>query len=247
MDRYDGKNVVITGGSGGIGLATARRLLEGGARVLVTGRSPGTLQTARDTLGERGVAVESDAASLKDIDELVQRSRSELGELDLLFVNAGITRWTPFTDVTAGEYDEVFDINTKGAYFTVQKFAPLLRRGGAVVLTTSVVNVMGSPLVSVYAASKAAVRSMTRSLAREMLDQGVRVNAVSPGVIDTDVLVKATSQETSDQVKQQIAQTNPMKRIGRPEEIAAAVCFLAFEATYTTGAELAVDGGSTQL
>ncbi len=177
----------------------------------------------------------------------MQRSRDEFGELDLLFVNAGITRWSEFASVSPTEYDEVFDVNAKGAYFTVQKFAPQLKNGGAVVLTTSVVNVMGFPLVSVYAASKAAVRSMTRSLARELLDRGVRVNAVSPGVIDTDVLVKATSQETSDQAKRQAGETNPMERIGRPQEIATAVCFLAFEATYTTGAELAVDGGSTQL
>ena len=247
MNRYANKNVVITGGSTGIGLATAQRLVDGGARVLVTGRNPDALEDARDALGERAVAVHSDAASLPDIEQLAQRSRTELGELDLLFVNAGITRWSPFDDVDPNEYDEVFDINAKGAYFTVQKLAPLLRDGGAVVLTTSVVNVMGFPLTSVYAASKAAVRSMTRSLARELVDRGIRVNAVSPGVIDTDVLVKATSQETSDQARRQVAETNPLKRIGRPEEIAAAVCFLAFEATYTTGAELAVDGGSTQL
>ena len=247
MNRYVNKNVVITGGSTGIGLATAQRLVDGGARVLVTGRNPDALKGAREALGEQAVAVRSDAASLPDIDQLAQRSRTELGELDLLFVNAGITRWSPFDDVDPNEYDEVFDINAKGAYFTVQKLAPLLRDGGAVVLTTSVVNVMGFPLTSVYAASKAAVRSMTRSLARELVDRGIRVNAVSPGVIDTDVLVKATSQETSDQAQRQVAETNPLKRIGRPEEIAAAVCFLAFEATYTTGAELAVDGGSTQL
>ena len=247
MDRYADKNVVITGGTAGIGLATARRLIAGGARVLVTGRNADALQGARDALGERAIAVRSDTASPADIDELVRHARTEFDALDLVFVNAGITRWMPFEDVDLDGYDELFDVNSKGAYFTVQKLAPLLRRGGAVVLTTSVTDVLGFPLTSVYAASKAAVRSMTRSFARELLDRGVRVNAVSPGVIDTDVLVKAASQETSDQVKRQVAETNPMKRIGRPEEVAAAVCFLAFEATYTTGAELAIDGGSTQL
>ena len=247
MDRYTNKNVVITGGSTGIGLATAQRLVDGGARVLITGRTPAALKNAGDALGDHAVAVQSDAASLSDIDELAQRSRAELGELDLLFVNAGITRWTPFDSMDVDEYDEVFDINAKGAYFTVQKLAPLLRDDSAVVLTTSVVNVLGFPLTSAYAASKAAVRSMTRSLARELSGRGIRVNAVSPGVIDTDVLVKATSQQASDQAQRQVAETNPLKRIGRPEEIAAAVCFLAFEATYTTGAELAVDGGATQL
>ena len=247
MDRYADKNVVITGGTGGIGLATAHRLVAGGARVLVTGRNAEALQAARDALGARAIAVQSDTASVADIDELAARAQTEFDALDLVFVNAGITRWIPFADVDVDRYEEIFAVNAKGAYFTVQKLAPLLRRGGAVVLTTSVTDVLGFPLTSVYAASKAAVRSMTRSFARELLDRGVRVNAVSPGVIDTDVLVKAASQEASDQVKRQVAETNPMKRIGRPEEVAAAVCFLAFEATYTTGAELAIDGGSTQL
>lgn len=247
MDRYADKNVVITGGTGGIGLATAHRLVAGGARVLVTGRNAEALQAARDALGARAIAVQSDTASVADIDELAARAQTEFDALDLVFVNAGITRWIPFADVDVDRYEEIFAVNAKGAYFTVQKLAPLIRRGGAVVLTTSVTDVLGFPLTSVYAASKAAVRSMTRSFARELLDRGVRVNAVSPGVIDTDVLVKAASQEASDQVKRQVAETNPMKRIGRPEEVAAAVCFLAFEATYTTGAELAIDGGSTQL
>ena len=247
MDRYADKNVVITGGTGGIGLATAHRLVAGGARVLVTGRNAEALQAARDALGARAIAVQSDTASVADIDELARRAQTEFDALDLVFVNAGITRWIPFADVDVDRYEEIFAVNAKGAYFTVQKLAPLIRRGGAVVLTTSVTDVLGFPLTSVYAASKAAVRSMTRSFARELLDRGVRVNAVSPGVIDTDVLVKAASQEASDQVKRQVAETNPMKRIGRPEEVAAAVCFLAFEATYTTGAELAIDGGSTQL
>jgi len=247
LDRYADKNVVITGGTGGIGLATAHRLVAGGARVLVTGRNAEALQAARDALGARAIAVQSDTASVADIDELAARAQTEFDALDLVFVNAGITRWIPFADVDVDRYEEIFAVNAKGAYFTVQKLAPLIRRGGAVVLTTSVTDVLGFPLTSVYAASKAAVRSMTRSFARELLDRGVRVNAVSPGVIDTDVLVKAASQEASAQVKRQVAETNPMKRIGRPEEVAAAVCFLAFEATYTTGAELAIDGGSTQL
>jgi NAD(P)-dependent dehydrogenase (short-subunit alcohol dehydrogenase family) len=247
MPRYENRTAVITGGSTGIGLATARKLVEEGARVLLTGRDPDALRTSQEMLGGSTVAVASDAASLGDIDELAERAHSELGELDLLFVNAGITRWIPFSEVEAADYDTLFDINTKGAYFTVQKLAPLIKTGGAIVLTTSVVNVMGYPLTSVYAATKAALRSMTRSFARELLDRDIRVNAVSPGVIDTDVLVKAASQQASDTVKRQLAETNPMKRIGRPEEIATAVLFLAFEATYTTGAELAVDGGATQL
>ena len=247
MGRYDDKQVVITGGTSGIGRETARILVEDGARVLVTGRNPTTMQEAQAALGDRLTAVQSDAASLEDIAALAERTRSDFGEIDLLFLNAGITRWISFDEVTTSEYDQLFHTNTRGPYFTVQAFAPLIKQGGAIVLTTSVVDVQGFPLTSVYAASKAAVRSLTRSFARELLPNGIRVNAVSPGVIDTDVLEKATSKETSDQVKAQVAQTNPMKRVGRPDEIARAALFLAFEATYTTGSELAVDGGSTQI
>lgn len=247
MGRYDGKRVVITGGTAGIGLATATMLIDEGARVLITGRNPDTLRSAAEALGDRAVPVVSDASSLPDIEALADRVRTEFGEIDLLFLNAGTTRWTPFDQVDEAQYDAIFAVNTKGPFFLVQRLAPLLPDGSAVVLTTSVVDVMGYPMVSVYAASKAALRSLTRSLARELLPRGVRVNAVSPGVIDTDILAKAESPAVSEQAKRQTAQSNPMKRIGRPEELARAVLFLGFEATYTTGFEIPVDGGSTQL
>lgn len=247
MENYTEKRVVIIGGTSGIGLATAKLLGDRGARVLVTGHTKTTLDTAREELGENATVVESDATSLGDIDALVDHVRSEFTTFDLLFVNAGITRHAPFKSVTEADYDDQFKLNVKGPYFTVQKLAPLMREGGAVVLTTSVVNVLGLPMISAYAASKAALRSMARSLARELLPRGIRVNAVSPGPIDTGILDRSLPAEDVEQTKRVYRESNPMGRFGPSEEIARAVAFLAFEATFTTGAELPVDGGGSQL
>jgi NAD(P)-dependent dehydrogenase (short-subunit alcohol dehydrogenase family) len=252
MGKYDGKTAVITGGTSGLGLATAELLLDAGARVLVTGHTPATLDAARSRLGadayeDRAVVVESDTASLPDIDALADRVKSEFGTLDLLFVSAGITRFVPFEQMSESVYDEVLTVNTKGPYFTVQRLAPLMAAGGAVVLTTSVLDVKGQTMVSAYAASKAALRSMTRSVARELLPLGIRVNAVSPGPIETGILRKVLPAEAAEVTKAQMRENNPMKRFGRPEEIARAVAFLAFDATFTTGAELPVDGGTSML
>ncbi|GAA4499602.1 SDR family oxidoreductase [Actinoallomurus oryzae] len=247
MGKYDGKSIVITGGSSGFGFTTAKLLVDGGARVLITGRGQETLDSARERLGENAVSIRSDAASLPDIDALADRAKAEFGTLDALFVNAGITRFTPFEAVTEEVYDELFAINAKGAYFTVQKLVPLLNEGSGVVLTTSVANVKGIPLISAYAAGKAALRSMTRSLARELLPRKIRVNAVSPGPIDTGILDRSMPKEASEQTKAEMRAANPMLRFGDPREVARAVEFLAFDATFTTGAELAVDGGASQL
>ncbi|WP_211281078.1 SDR family oxidoreductase [Mycobacterium sherrisii] len=205
------------------------------------------LQSARDALGPNAIALQSDATSMLDIDALADRANAEFGSIDLLFVNAGSTHFVPFQDMSEAVYDDLLTLNTKAPYFTVQRFVPLMAEGGAVVLTTSVVNVMGLPLLSAYSASKAALRSMARTLAIELLPRGIRVNAVSPGPIDTTILAKAMPEEDAEQTKCQMAQDNPMKRLGHPDEVAKAVAFLAFEATYTTGAELAVDGGVSQL
>jgi NAD(P)-dependent dehydrogenase (short-subunit alcohol dehydrogenase family) len=247
MGKYDGRSVVITGGSSGFGFTTAKLLVDGGARVLITGRGQAALDSARERLGDNAVAVRSDAASLSDIDALADRAKADFGVLDALFVNAGVTRFMPFEAMTEEVYDELFAINAKGAYFTVQKLVPLLREGSGVVLTTSVANVKGLPMISAYAAAKAALRSMTRSLARELLPRKIRVNAISPGPIDTGILEKALPKEAAEQTRAEMTANNPMLRFGDPGEIAKAVEFLAFDATYTTGAELAVDGGASQL
>jgi NAD(P)-dependent dehydrogenase (short-subunit alcohol dehydrogenase family) len=247
MGRYEGKRVVITGGTSGIGLATAKLLIAEEARVLVTGRSKAALDSARKELGKQAIVIESDAASLADIDRLAEHAKSELGTVDFLFVNAGQTGFKPFESTTEAVYDQLLAVNAKGAYFTVQKLAPLMTEGSAIVLTTSIANVKGFALASAYSASKAALRSMARSFARELLPRGIRVNAVSPGPVDTPIIDKATPKDVADEIKRQLREANPMKRFGRPEEVAKAVLFLAFEATYTTGAELAVDGGASQL
>ncbi|MFJ8791593.1 SDR family oxidoreductase [Streptomyces sp. NPDC102462] len=247
MGKYEDKRVVITGGSSGFGLATAQLLVDEGARVLLTGRNQAALDAARGRLGARAIAVRSDAASLPDIDALADRVKDEFGTVDALFANAGVNGFAPFEATSEELFDQLLTINAKGPYFTVQKLAPLLADGGAVVLTTSVANVLGLPTLSAYAAGKAAVRSMTRSLARELLPRGIRVNAVSPGPIDSGILEKSMPEEAAEQAKAQMAADNPMLRMGSPAEVARAVVFLAFDATYTTGAELAVDGGGSQL
>ena len=245
--QYDGKRVVITGGTSGVGFATARLLLAQGARVLVTGRTKATLDSAGEELGPSAIVMESDTASLTDIDALADRVRSDFGALDLLFVNAGVTRNLPFEATDEEAYDELLTVNARGPYFTVQKLAPLMAEGSAVILTTSIANVKGLPMSSAYSASKAALRSMARTLARELLPRNIRVNAVSPGPIDTGILDRSMPKDAAEQAKRQMRENNPMKRFGLPDEVAKAVVFLAFEATFTTGAEFAVDGGASQL
>ncbi|WP_236792256.1 SDR family oxidoreductase [Amycolatopsis sp. GM8] len=247
MGEYEGKNVVITGGSSGVGLATAKLFAGGGARVLISGRTRATLDSAHEQLGESAVTVLGDVASLSDVDALAGRAKAEFGLVDALFVNAGVTRSVSFEAMSEQVYDELFAINAKGAYFTVQKFLPLLRDGSGVVLTTSVANVKGMPTVSAYAASKAALRSMTRSLARELLPRRIRVNAISPGPIDTGILERSMPRDAAEQTRAQMTANNPMLRFGDSGEVAKAVAFLAFHATYTTGAEFPVDGGASQL
>ncbi|MBB5918148.1 NAD(P)-dependent dehydrogenase (short-subunit alcohol dehydrogenase family) [Nocardia transvalensis] len=247
MGKYSDRNVVITGGGSGMGFAMAKLLADGGARVMITGRSRATLDAALERLGGNAVAVPGDVASLADLEALADRVKDEFGTLEGLFVNAGIARAMPFESMTEEAYDELFAINVKGAYFTVQKLAPLLSTGAGVVLTTSTANVIGMPTTSAYAAGKAALRSMARTLAGELLPRGIRVNAVSPGPIDTGILENGMSAEAAAQFKAQVVADNPMRRFGTTDEIATAAAFLAFDATYTTGAEFAVDGGATQL
>ena len=248
MRRYEAKRAVIIGGTSGMGLATAKMLLEGGARVLATGRSPAGLESARKELGEDALVVSSDARSLTDIDALAARVKDEFETFDLLFVNAGFGQFAPLENTTEALYDEMFNLNAKGAFFAVQKLAPLINRGGSVVLTTSVANVKGMPGLAAYGAAKAALRSFARVLAAELLPREIRVNAVTPGPIDTPIINKAfPDKDVAAQITLQMRDSTPMKRLGTSEEVAKAVLFLAFDATYTTGAEFPVDGGWSQL
>jgi len=248
MKRYEGKKVVIIGGTSGMGLATAKMLLDGGARVLVTGRSKEGLESAQKELGNEAIVVSSDARSLTDLDALVSRSKAEFDTLDLLFVNAGFSTRAPLESITEAIYDEMFNLNAKGPLFAVQKFAPLISRGGSVVLTTSIANVKGMAGNATYGAAKAALRSFARTLAAELVPLEIRVNAVTPGPIDTPIIGKVfTGKDEAAQIREKMAGMIPMKRWGTSEEIAKAVLFLAFDATFTTGAELPVDGGWSQL
>jgi len=248
MKQYESKRVVIIGGTSGMGLATAKMLLDGGARVLVTGRSQAGLESAQKALGKDAIVVSSDARSLTDIGALAAQVKTEFDTIDLLFVNAGFSIPTPLDSVTEAIYDEMFNLNAKGPFFAVQKFAPMIIRGGSVILTTSVANVKGLPGQATYGAAKAALRSFARVLAIELLPQGIRVNAVSPGPIDTGILEKVfPTDEMRTHVKEHTVGIIPMKRFGTSEEIAKAVLFLAFDATFTTGAEFPVDGGWSQL
>jgi len=225
MERYEGKKVVIIGGTSGIGLATAKMLLDGGARVLVTGRSQAGLESAQKELENGGIVVSSDARSLTDIDALATRVKAEFDTFDLLFVNAGL-----------------------GPFFAVQKLSPLMNPGGAVVLTTSTANIKGMPSIAAYGGAKAALRSFARTFAAELLPRGIRVNAVSPGPTETPIIGKAfPDKDVAAQLMGQMTEAIPMKRFGTAEEQAKAVLFLAFDATFTTGAELPVDGGWSQL
>jgi len=248
MERYEGKKVVIIGGTSGIGLATAKMLVDGRARVLVTGRSQAGLDSAQKEIGKDAIVVSSDARSLTDLDALAVRAKAEFGTLDLLFVNAGFSLFVPLEHTTEATFDEMFNLNAKGPFFAVQKLAPLITRGGSVVLTTSTANVKGMPLIATYGGAKAALRSFTRTFAAELLPRGIRVNAVSPGPTETPIIGKAfPDKDVAAQLMGQMTEAIPMKRFGTAEEVAKAVLFLAFDATFTTGAELPVDGGWSQL
>ena len=247
MERYQDKKVVIIGGTSGMGLATAKMLLDGGARVLVTGRSQAGLESAQKELGKDALVVSSDARSLPEIDALASRVKAEFDTFDLLFVNAGFSILAPLESLTETVYDEMFNLNAKGPIFAVQKLAPLIIRGGSVVLTTSIANVKGMPGNAAYGAAKAALRSFARTLAAELLPREIRVNAVTPGPIDTPIIGKAFPGGAGVQVREKMTGMVPMKRFGTSDEIAKAVLFLAFDGTFTTGAEPPVDGGWSQL
>lgn len=249
MSNYANKKAVVIGGTIGIGLATVKMLLDGGAKILLTGRNEKNLETVKKELGNRVLAVQSDIAKIDDIDKLREIVAESFGEFDFLFVNAGVANLEPFEKVTEKEYDRIFTINTKGAFFSVQRLSPLIKNGGAIVFTTSIANETGTSGMSVYSGTKAALRSFAQVFAAELLPRRIRVNCVSPGFIKTPTMgVSEAPAELLKVFEEEGVELTPMKRIGSAEEVARAVLFLAFDATFTTGIELAVDGGlSRQL
>lgn len=249
MRRLEGKVAVVTGGNSGIGLAAAKRLQEEGARVAISGRSKQTLDEAVQTIGNGVVAVQADVAKPAELEKLYAVVKEKLGKIDVLFVNAGVAKFAPLADTSEGLFDEQFDINIRGAYFTIQKALPLLNDGASIVLNTSVVDQKGNPGTSAYSATKAALRSLARTAAAELVGRGIRVNTVAPGPIETPIFGKTgLPKEQLDEFAKEITAKVPMKRLGRPEEVAATVAFLASEdASYITGTEINVDGGLGQI
>ena len=247
--RFDGKVVVITGGNSGIGLATAQLFYKEGAKVAISGRDQKTLDEATKAIGAGTLAVRADVAKLADIDNFYSQVVGKFGKFDVVFANAGIAKFAAASDTTEQFFEETFDINVKGLYFTLQKALPHLNDKAGIVLNSSVVSTKGSPGTSVYSASKAAVRSLARTFAAELVDRGIRVNVVSPGPIYTPILHKGGMPQAGiDQFAENVKGRVPMKRFGTPEEIGHAVLFLASsEASYITGVDLNVDGGFGQL
>ncbi len=249
--RFQDKIALVTGGSSGIGYASAEALIaEGAARVYVTGRNEQTLRAAADRLGPKAVAVVADAANLADSTALADRIRADGVRLDVLFANAGIAETGSFAETDESLFDRIFDINVKGVFFQVQALLPLLVDGAAVVLNASVVSGKGMPNLSVYSASKAAVRSFARSWANDLKDRAIRVNAISPGATRTNIMdtgLKMTPDALAG-FEAWVAASTPAGRMGRPEEIAAGVLFLAdSRSSYVNGVELSVDGGLAQV
>lgn len=247
--KLAGKTALITGGNSGIGLATARLFHEHGARVAITGRDPDSLESARLELGENALAIRSDAGRLSDIDEAMAQVKSCFGHLDIVIANAAIAQPAPFSLVSEAQFDDTVGINLKGVFFTIQKALPLMREGGSIVVTTSISNQCGAPNFSVYAACKAALRSLVQTLSQELIAQGIRVNAVSPGPTDTPGFGRwGVPQEIVEAAREQFTQKSPMKRFAAPEEIARAALFLVSQdASYVVGHELVVDGGVSQV
>lgn len=249
MVKLDGKVALITGGNSGIGLAAAKQFVAEGAYIFITGRREAELASAVKDIGRNVTGVQGDVASLNDLDRLFAQIKREKGHLDILFANAGIAKYAPIGSITEEFFDTIFDINVKGVLFTVQKALPLLSEGGSIILNASVVGSKGLPANSVYAATKAAVRSLARTLTTDLKARRIRVNAISPGVTDTPGLHHLLeSSDTGKQRKQMISSTVPLARFATPDEIAKAVMFLASDdSSYVTGTELFVDGGFAQV
>jgi NAD(P)-dependent dehydrogenase (short-subunit alcohol dehydrogenase family) len=244
MSDLSGKTVVVTGGNSGIGYATARKLKELGAAVMITGRNPQAVDQAATELGVLGVV--ADQANLRDIDRLVERAKDELGRVDVLFINAGVAAFAPVEHLTEEQFDTTMNVNFKGALFTLQKFLPILRDGASVINLSSINAYTGMPNTAIYAASKAALNSLTRTAAFELASRKIRVNSVNPGPTNTAIFGKlgmpdAAIQEFASAMQNRI----PLKRFGEPEEVANLVAFLASDdSSFITGGEYNIDGGT---
>src|SRR3989442_699247 len=249
MAKLDGKVALITGGSSGIGLATAQQFVTEGAYAYITGRREAELAAAVKQIGRNVTAVHGDVSNLGDLDRLFAQIKRDKGKLDIVFANAGMAKYAPLSKITEEFFDAIFDINVKGVLFTVQQALPLLPDGAAIILNASIVGSKGFSANSVYSATKAAIRSFARTWTADLKDRRIRVNAVSPGPIDTPGLSDLlASSETGEQRKKMISTMVPLGRFGTPDEIAKAVVFLASDdSSYITGIELFVDGGMAQV
>jgi NAD(P)-dependent dehydrogenase (short-subunit alcohol dehydrogenase family) len=249
VGKLEGKIALVTGGNSGIGLATAKAFVNEGAFVFITGRREAELAAAVQEIGGHVAAVQGDVSNLGDLDRLFERIKREKGRLDIVFANAGVANYSPLGEITDEFYDSIFDVNVKGVLFTVQKALPLMPDGASIILNASIVASKGFSANSVYSATKAAVRSFARTWTTDLKARRIRVNAVSPGSIDTPGLNDLlASSETGQQRAQMIASAVPLGRFGAPSEIAKAVVFLASDdSSYVTGAELFVDGGLAQV
>lgn len=249
MGKLEGKVAVITGGNSGIGLATAKEFKSQGAKVVITGRDQETLDSAKKEIGGEVLAVRADTSILSDIDRLFEAVKDQFGHIDVLFVNAGVGKFLPFENVSEDFFDHIMDINFKGAYFTIQKALPLLNEKASIILNSSINAHMGMPNTSVYAASKAALITLARTLSAELVGRGIRVNALSPGPVVTPIFGRTgLPAEDLKRLSANIQEQVPMKRFGLPEEIAKTALFLASsDSSFLLGTEIVADGGMSQL
>ena len=246
--RLAGKNILITGGNSGIGLAAAQEFDKEGARVAICGLNEGTLQAAKKTLGAGSLAVRADVSNLPDLDSMFATIKREFGHLDGVLVNAGYSEFLLFEDVTEQSLDKVIAVNFKGVYFTIQKALPLLRQGSSVIIISSVGARKGWPTTSTVSTSKAAVVHLARILSAELVDRGIRVNTLSPGPTDTAMFGRFAGEEQGDAIKEVLGANNPSKRIADPLEIAKLAVYLASDdSAYVVGSDFLIDGGVTAI